>query len=172
MYPCLDFSQCICQEDKIKLAYNVFKRDFLDSKCFLEKILICSKSSKKIEISQKLNVEEVFWHIISRKNSSIRTFDEQRAKRIEWVKCIILDYDKNHIKRFYYYESNGKIRLYLWLEQYDFVVILEKIITKTEEAFIVTSFYIDNSKKKEEFAKKYCSYINKEDHRLKGCEWF
>lgn len=172
MYPCLNFDQCVCQEDKIKLAYSIFKRDFLNSQCFLDKILICSKSSKRIKISQSLNVEEVFWHIISKKNGNIRTFDEQRARCIEWVKCIILDYNKNHIKRFYYYESNGKIRLYLWLEQYDFVVILEKIIAKTKEAFIVTSFYIDNLKKKKGFTKKYHSYINKEDSKLKGCEWF
>lgn len=171
MYPCLDFTQCTCEKDKITLAYRVFQQDFIHSQCFLEKILIDSKTHQKLQI-EDLEVEEIFWHIISRKNRNHRTFDEERAKRIRWIKHIINDYSKPHIKMFYFCENNGKIRLYLWLYQHDFVVILEKIITKNYTAFIVTSFYIDNSRKRQSLDKKYTDYINQIDLRLRGCEWF
>ena len=171
MYPCLDFTQCACEADKIALAYEIFCQDFIKTQCFLNKILIDSKTHHKIQ-RENLEIEESFWHIISRKNGNLRLFDEQRAKRIQWVKRIINDYDKPHIKMFYFYESDARIRLYLWLYKHDFVVILEKIITKNNTAFIVTSFYIDNDRKRQSFEGKYASYINKADSRLRGCEWF
>ena len=117
-------------------------------------------------------MQEAFWHIISRKNGKNRIFDEQRAKRISWIKYIIIDYNKKHIKLFYYCEDNHKIRLYLWLYQYDFVVILEKIQKQDNMAFIITSFYVDNEKKRKSFEKKYKNYNKKNDLRLKDCEWF
>ncbi|MGH2327830.1 hypothetical protein ACRCD5_05860 [Campylobacter taeniopygiae] len=146
MYPLLDFGQCSNEIDKINLAYNVFIRDFVDSKCFLSNILIESKTTQKIKV-YNFEFNETFWHIISRKNNNQRCFDALRAERIGWIKCIIMDYNKPYIKMFYFYEKNHKIRLYLWLEQYDFVVILERIISNSKEAYIVTSFYIDNQKK-------------------------
>lgn len=171
MYPLLDFRQCVCEADKINLAYAIFQRDFIKSQCFLSNILIDSKIAQKVQI-YNLNVEEIFWHIISRKNGNQRYFDILRAERIEWIKRIILDYNKPPIKMFYCYESNCKIRLYLWLEQDDFVVILERIISQTQTAYIVTSFYIDNQRKRNIFTQKYNDYIGNADSRLRGCEWF
>ena len=171
MYPCLDFAQCACEKDKIALAYEIFCQDFIQSQCFLNTILITPKCHNKLQ-KENLEIEESFWHIISRKNANLRYFDEQRAKRIQWVRRIINDYNKPHIKMFYFYESDGRIRLYLWLYAHDFVVILEKITTKNNTAFIVTSFYVDNDKKRQSFARKYNDYINRVDLRLMGCEWF
>lgn len=91
---------------------------------------------------------------------------------IRWIKRIINDYSKPHIKMFYFCENNGKTRLYLWLYQHDFVVILEKIVTKCNIAFIVTSFYIDNDRKRQSFNNKYINYINQADLQLTDCEWF
>lgn len=171
MYPALDFSSCLCENDKINLAYEIFKRDFVDTPCFLEPILVSFKTDKKIK-QGNLKLQEAFWHIISRKNGKNRIFDEQRAKRIAWIKLIILDYNKKHIKLFYCYESNRTIRLYLWLYEYNFVVILEKAQMQEKIAFIITSFYIDNEKKQKSFEQKYKNYKEKSDAKLKDCEWF
>nr|WP_249206150.1 hypothetical protein [Helicobacter kayseriensis] len=168
----LDFSQCSCLEEKINLAYTVFKNDFSETQCFLRDIFIDIKNRQKIKI-ENMEVEEVFWHIISRKNNGKREFDILRAERIGWIKAIFLNYNNVRlVKLFYFFEKTGQIRLYLWLYQYDFVVILEKIITSSKKAFIVTSFYIDNLKKKNSFQKKYIDYIAKNDKRLINCEWF
>lgn len=171
MYPCLDFAQCSCEADKIAIAYQIFYQDFIQSQCLLNKILIDSKTRHKLRV-ENLQIEEICWHIISRKNKNSRYFDEERAKRIQWIRHIINDYNKPHIKIFYFYESDGRIRLYLWLYQHDFVVILEKITTKNDTAFIVTSFYIDNDKKRQTFEKKYTDYVNQVDLKLRSCEWF
>ncbi len=167
----LDFSGCGCLGDKIDLAYAVFKKDFLDTPCFLNNIFIDVRNQQKTSVEGR-EVEEVFWHIVSRKNNNKRQFDVLRAERIAWIKTIFLNHNNNLVKLFYFYEKVKKIRLYLWLYQNDFVVILEKITTSNRAAFIVTSFYVDNQKKRADFQKRYQDYQNGSDLRLHGCEWF
>jgi len=60
--------------------------------------------------------------------------------------------------------------LYLWGYNHDFVVILQKL--GASSSYLVTSFYIDNQKKRDAFEKKFESYKNKTDGRLGDCEWF
>jgi len=71
---------------------------------------------------------------------------------------------------FYYFEDTGRIRLYLWAFEVDFVVIMQKL--GNSSSYLVTSFYIDNQKKKDVFEKKFTDYIQKKDIRLNNCEWF
>ncbi|WP_180378887.1 MULTISPECIES: hypothetical protein [Campylobacter] len=40
------------------------------------------------------------------------------------------------------------------------------------DAFIVTSFYIDNEHKKSKLERKFQDYINKVNINLNDCEWF
>jgi len=39
-------------------------------------------------------------------------------------------------------------------------------------SFLVTSFYLDDSGKHRDYERRYCSYKNKENRELDGCEWF
>jgi hypothetical protein len=162
----IDFDTCCNQEDQIEFLYQIFKCDFIDNRCYIaQKIYINPQSNKK-----KDGKEEIFWHIVTRKNRRKRELDPPRATRIKWVKNIILCHNHKEIKMFYYLEDNGKIRLYLWAYNYDFVVILQKLGNRS--SYLVTSFYIDNQKKKNKFQKKFEDYINQVDNRLNGCEWF
>jgi len=58
----------------------------------------------------------------------------------------------------------------LWLEEHDFVVILQKF--GRSSSFLVTSFYIDFDGKRKDYEKRFEIYHNKKDERLNGCEWF
>lgn len=166
MYPILDFTSCTCEDEKFSLAYDVFKNDFIHNKLYLDKIYInpqtCNKQNGK---------EKIFWHITTRKNAqNTREFDKERASRIGWIREIILNYRHQEIKMFYYREKNRNIRLYLWLYNHDFIVILQKL--GKSESFLVTSFYIDIHYNKHTYNKRYEDYINKKDINLKDCEWF
>ena len=162
----IDFNTCCKKEEQVDFLYQIFKSDFIDNRCYIAKKIYIDPQSNK----NKENKEEIFWHIVTRKNRSKREIDPPRAKRIQWVKQIILLYNHQEIKMFYYVEDNGKIRLYLWAFRYDFVVILQKL--GNSSSYLVTSFYIDNQKKRDRFEKKYNDYLNKVDIRLNNCEWF
>ncbi len=159
--------ESFCKSDEIiEFLYKIFQNDFICNRCLLaNKIYIDPQSHNK-----KDDKEEIFWHIITRKERGTRKLDEPRAIRIRWIKPIILNYSYDKIKMFYYFEDTGKIRLYLWAFEVDFVVILQKL--GATSSYLVTSFYIDNQKKRDVFERKYKDYQNKKDIRLNGCEWF
>ena len=60
--------------------------------------------------------------------------------------------------------------MYLWAFENDFVVILQKL--GNSSSYLVTSFYIDNQRKRDIFQKKHDDYNNKTDSKLSNCEWF
>ncbi len=162
------------------LYEDYFCVDFIDEKTYLnETIYIDPQSTQKSE-----NKEKAFWHLTSRdkqytvkegnkwvtKKDRLPDFD--RAERLEWVKVIIENHNDSNIKNFYHKETKGKkeIRLYLWLFQKDFVVILQKL--GSSSSFLVTSFYITHNSKRDEYQNRYEKYLNKERSELYGCEWF
>jgi hypothetical protein len=162
----IDFGSCCQTNEIVEFLYKIFKNDFIDTSCHLANaIYIDPQSHKKAE-----GKEEIFWHIVTRKERGLRQLDKPRASKMRWIKPIILNYNYDKIKMFYYFEDTGKIRLYLWAFEVDFVVILQKL--GVSSSYLVTSFYIDNQKKRDVFERKYRDYQNKKDIRLNGCEWF
>lgn len=160
--------------------YEYFCEDFVDKKTYLNKnIYINPKSDKKDD-----GKELVFWHLTTRETKyqkkvgnrwviqKDRLTDYRRAERLSWIKSMIENHSIDDIKMFYHKETNVKedIRLYLWLKESDFVVILQKIGKKS--SYLVTSFYIDRDGKRKEYQKRYDNYMSKNDVKLKNCEWF
>ncbi|WP_163556231.1 hypothetical protein [Helicobacter suis] len=172
MYPCLDFNQSISEVYMIELAYQQFKKDFIETPSYLSG---CVYIDPYMPPGKPNNKEKAFWHIITRGDKSTesgkRIFDPQRACRVGWIKNVIMDYAKEHVRLFYYYEKRS-IRLYLWLYEFDFIVILQRKSQKAKGVFIVTSFYIDKNHNKKTYYDRYESYRNQKDPRLKDCEWF
>lgn len=144
MYPCLNFNTCLCEDEMVTLAYECFREDFVLTPLYLaDCIYINPQSHKKLQ-----GKEKIFWHITTKENKTNqkREFDKQRACRIGWIKKIILNYNHKEIKLFYHREKRT-IRLYLWLYNFDFIVILQKLGNK--DSFLVTSFYIDKGYNKD-----------------------
>lgn len=55
-----------------------------------------------------------------------------------------------------YQEGDGRVRTYLWLEQYDYVVILERKAKRLgTAAFLVTAFHIDGAQRREGLERKF-----------------
>ena len=76
--------------------------------------------------------------------------DYERAKRLPWTKPTIENHSNPVIKSWDYGEGNGRIRIYLWLENYDYVVILERNRGRRKHLLIlITAFYVEEYKKKD-----------------------
>ncbi|HDR9061242.1 hypothetical protein KDX16_24785 [Burkholderia vietnamiensis] len=164
----------------IDYLYQIFHRDFVATQTFLNgTIWIDPKSSRK-----ENGKEATFWHLTTRNTKVIskqgnqnvevieRLPDYRRSERLEWVRIIIEGHDDPRVRCFYHQESNEKrsIRLYLWAYQHDFVVILQKL--GKSSSFLVTSFYVDHERKRDDYQKRYNAYINGAAPELAGCEWF
>ncbi|MGZ8190891.1 MAG: hypothetical protein ACXWTS_06635 [Methylococcaceae bacterium] len=161
--------------------YVFFHRDFVGNKTYLNQSIYINPRSDRLDDDK----EQVFWHLTTRENkrqvregnrwvwkSEGRFPDYARSERIEWVKQILDNHDHPSIKLFYHRESNPKrdIRLYLWVYQQDFVVILQKL--GRSSSFLVTSFYLDDGGKRRDYDRRFCRYRNKENREIEGCEWF
>jgi hypothetical protein len=162
------------------LYESYFVEDFITRKTYLNSNIYINPQSHKREDEKEL----AFWHLTTREieytkkegNKFVkykeRVLDINRADRLEWVKKIIENHSLPEIKCFYKKETKAKkpIRLYLWLYEKDFVVILQKL--GASSSFLVTSFYIDHEDKKDDYQAYYENYINRMDAELAGCEWF
>lgn len=165
----------------IPCLYEIFHRDFIASRVTLAgTIRVDPQTHRKSD-----GKEEFFWHLTSRdqyddtyvngrriKKLVGRYPDMNRAARLEWVRQIIDAPHDECVCMFYFQESNAKkdIRLYLWAPGHDFVVILQKL--GRSSAFLVTSFYIDNSGKRQTYQKRFDAYTAGNNPALKNCEWF
>lgn len=165
----IDLNNCCKEFEMIDFLYAIFEKDFVNDKTFLaNKIEIDPISKDKSD-----GKEKIFWHVVTKENpkNKKREFDAHRASRIKWIKRMILNHDHNEIKLFYHYENKQKVvRLYLWAENKDFIVIIQKL--GKSSSHLVTSFYIEKNYNRDVYGKRYQNYMSKRDINLKECEWF
>lgn len=176
----IDLAQIEATEQTEYLYTEFFYPDFVGGNTYLNGQIYIDP----IPFEQEDGYEKTFWHLTTRKTEYFkkigkrhtkvkeRLMDYARAERLDWVKKIIENIDEDIIKVFYHIESDGKeeLRLYLWLHEQDFVVILQKL--GKSSSYLVTSFYIDVDKKKTVYQRRYEDYVNGNVTELIGCEWF
>lgn len=140
--------------DTLDELFEVFKTDFINGKPRF--------NGKPIWWDQKCEDDhrpEGFWHITTREDrkSGDRLSDPPRAKRMSWCRAVIDNPGPPDVLMFDYEEGNGKIRTYLWLHEYDYVVILGKTMRRGQQRayFLITAFCIDGSYTKRKMQKKY-----------------
>jgi hypothetical protein len=150
--------------------YRFFHQDFVCNRTYLNQTIYIDPQSKQLEDGK----EKTFWHLTTKKDQStkIRLYDPRRAERLSWVKVIIENHSAPLVSYFYHQENNAKknIRLYLWAENHDFVVILQKL--GRSSSILVTSFYIDHPHKKSDYKKRLHAYRNGTNPALMNVDWF
>lgn len=107
--------------------------------------------------------EEGFWHIISTTgpNTQDRIPDFERARRLPWCAPTILNHTDRAVKYWDYLESKGEIRTYVWLVEWDYIVILKKRKMKFGEvAFLITAYYISGNNTRKKLEEKYKKRVN------------
>lgn len=151
----------------IDYLYGIFGRDFIQRKSMLGgRLWIDPRSERKDD-----GKEQAFWHLVTRGTPGNRYPDFRRAERLEWVRQIIELPHDGCIRMFYHRESNTKqdIRLYLWAEEHDFVVIVQRL--GKSKAFLVTSFYVDQRGKRDDYRKRLDHYKSGRDSTLSTEAW-
>jgi len=136
------------KESTYNILYNLFQVDLIRSRPVYRgnKILV----PREIEDGK----ERIFWHLTARKDlkSGERLPDLRRSERLLWIKPIlensgqpeVLDWDNNEGK---------KVKTYVWLKEYDFIVILKKL--KNDRRLLITAYYIEYENTRQKFLKKF-----------------
>lgn len=102
--------------------------------------------------------EEAFWHSITRDDAAAgeRLFDPRRAERLAWCGPLIRNCHDAAVLRWRYRESRSQIRLYLWLEAYDYVVVLQERDSRRGGIyFLVTAYHLDGEDRRRSLRRKY-----------------
>jgi hypothetical protein len=156
----------------VRTLYAVFESDFKHGRPRFRGCPVWH--NQRINNDAHHRFEEGFWHLVTRdqwvfdqktrRNIKDRLPDLDRASRLPWAKPIV-DHDSDPSVTVFEFEDEtrkGKVvRTYLWLHDWDYVVILEKQ-TKTRGFIylLVTSFLMDIPAKRKDLQSRY-------DRRLK-----
>jgi hypothetical protein len=142
-------------ETKIIELYQIFFKDFEVGK----------PSLRELELWWDRRIldgiyPEGFWHITTRGSLPNRFPDFRRSERMPWCAPSITHCTDPIIKEWDYRESRA-IRTYVWLENYDYVVILEKRKhRKGMIAFLITAYHVDGDRTRLQLRQKYDHRIN------------
>ncbi len=98
--------------------------------------------------------EEGFWHLITKHDheTNERLPDLRRAERLPWCGPTITHATDNAVKSWSYKEGKGHIRTYLWLEDFDYVIILEK---RKRMTLLITAYYVEGDSNRRSLRQKY-----------------
>lgn len=137
--------------------YTIFKTDFVQGQPTLNGIPIWWDNRKTDG-----KYEEGFWHLITKEDfsSKERLFDSRRAERLCWCVPTILNSKDNAVKIWDYEEAPRRVRTYVWLEQLDYLIILEKRKNRNVTVlFLVTAYYVEGESTKKKLEEKYSKRI-------------
>jgi hypothetical protein len=138
--------------------YQVFEKDFKLGRPEFEDRLVLWDS----RILPGDKYEEGFWHLISRddRETGQRLPDFRRAERLPWCAPTLRNSRDPVVKVWDHGEASGRVRTYLWLEDLDYVVIVEKKEgRKRKLVFLVTAYYVDGDSARRSLTRKH-------NHRL------
>ena len=135
------------------LLYEIFKKDFVDSRpIFLGK-----------EVWYFPEIEDgklkIFWHLTTRddKETGNRLPDLRRCERLPWTKPMIVFHTNPELLMWNYEEGDGDIHTYLWLRNYDYLLILKRY--KDGGRRIITSYWIEYENYKNKLQKKFSKRV-------------
>lgn len=143
--------------EKQKELYSIFIQDFIDPPRPSFRNLPIYHDNRKLDGS---SYEEGFWHIVTRTDPSTgeRIPDFRRAERLKWCLSLIQNYSKPEVT-FWKYDNGKNIRTYLWLEEHDYVVVIEER-EKRRQAFLNTAYHVDGPSMRRSLQKKYEKRLN------------
>ena len=137
----------------LRRLYELFSNDFITTKRFLDNHEVIW-DTRKIDSGY----DEGFWHLISKTDQHIgdRVPEFRRAERLPWCGPCITNCKDATIKMWDYQEGSGKTRTYLWLENWDYVIVLEKRnIRKQDKAMLITAFFVEGDSTRRNLQRKF-----------------
>jgi hypothetical protein len=139
-------------EEVVAALYAVFRRDIIDNPPWIDDAPVW------IDRTISHGFEESFWHLISRIDyaSGDRQFDPRRAERLPWCGALLRNSDNPAVRRWRCRDERGRIRMYLWYEDGNYVVILEeKTMRRGVVYFLTTAYHVDGDSQRRSLNRKY-----------------
>lgn len=165
--------------DFINHLYLIFSTDFKNKRnqLFYKKIIVryapkildcsqyivqghCDNSQYNCINCSYAGREDIFNHITCCNNYNQRIpglFDLQRAIRLNWIRLIIENYEKQEVLFFEEPSKKKGMTIYFWLKNVEYLVIVRR--TKNNQLFLTTAFYVEKSSNyARNLKKKYDKY--------------
>ena len=151
----------------VRTLYAVFESDFKHGHPRFRGCPIWH--NQRIDTDGPHRFEEGFWHLVTkdqwiydrqtRRNTKERLPEFERAARMPWAKPIV-DHERDPGVVVFEFEDETRkgavIRTYLWLSEWDYVVILEKQSkAKGNIYMLVTSFFVNIPAKQKDLQSRY-----------------
>ena len=138
----------------ITALYEVFRRDFVIAQPTFQ--------GQRIGWDRQTRVDGVhddgFWHLVTRENTRTgeRQIDDRRAERLPWCAPTLTHADDPEVRVWDYREGHGRLRTYMWLEVFDYVVVLESRNTRAGPVMVlVTAYHVDGERTRNQLGRKY-----------------
>jgi hypothetical protein len=148
-------------DDVLKRLYVIFEQDIKNGNPRLDGCMVWHDKRKK----DGNRYEEGFWHLIERRNSQAdeRQFDPRRSERLPWCKPTIENSSDGEALMWEFEEDNGQVKTYIWLLNFDYVVILARRPTnKFGDVYnLITAYHVDGDSTRRKFNRKYESRVQK-----------
>lgn len=143
----LSFSGASYQNDLTKL-YKVYERDFITADPVIVdgcRVIVNEKPDGDWDGAYTYG----FTHVITR-GEEHRSIDYDRARKLPWIRAVLENYTEPEVTAFWYRKPKQD-RLYLWLQELDFVVILTPLVGKraasASDRVIVTAYSVDGHRR-------------------------
>jgi len=104
--------------------------------------------------------EALFWHLTAREDKATgdRIPDLPRCRRLPWLRPLLLNTRRPGVLGWDYLEGDGSTKTYVWLRDYDYVVIMKKYPDGSRR--LVTAYCIQYSNERRKLQKKYDGRLN------------
>lgn len=142
--------------DNLRRLYQRFLDDFATATCHFQGLPV--RWDATTIVIQGETIDQGFWHLVSREDQKarVRRFDPRRAERLVWCAPLLANAHDGAVLVWEYREGHGRLRTYVWLRQWAYVVVLEAISTRAGEAMqLVTAFHVDGRATERGFSRKY-----------------
>jgi len=139
-------------EENLKVLYSIFETDFIQHQPEIDGIPVWHDRTIK-----EKPYPEGFWHVITKKEkiTGDRVPDFRRAERLPWCGPSLDNSDDPIIMK-WDIEEDGGIKTYVWLENFDYVIILtNKLFRVGKVKFLTTAFYVTGDSIRNKLMKKY-----------------
>lgn len=145
---------------------DIFKKHFITEGVLFE--------GQKIWVEQKRSNIQLFYafpytfvHVITQKlENGQRKFDQARAKRVHWIKPILLNCTDDRVYVFERaHDKTGTPQVFFWFKQLSYLVILRSLNDKKQ---LVTAFCVDGIKAQQLERWWKQGVLNKKPHIMCG----
>jgi hypothetical protein len=141
-------------EKNLTKLFLIFKEDFITKQPYIGSIPVWHDRNVKDG-----KYPEGFWHVITRRNNGVRYPDFRRAERLPWCGPSLNNSNDPIIKKWDITEE-GELRTYIWLVDYDYVIVLKRRTQRIGEVkFLKTAYHVDGDSTRKKLLAKYANRI-------------